>query len=274
MSIAQVLARARELGVERLDAQCLVGHVLGRPRAWVIAHDDATLDDDDAGTVSALLERRAAHEPLAYLTGEREFHGLALFVTPDVLVPRPDTETLVDWALELLAPLAAPRVIDMGCGSGAIALAVKHACPRAEVHASDASAAALAVARHNAQALGLSVQWHRGSWWHAAPAGQFDLALSNPPYVAPGDPHLAELRHEPPTALVPADDPGDGMADLRRIVAGATGRLRPGGWLLLEHGADQAPAVRRDLAGAGFYSVTTRTDLSGRPRVSGGCRRA
>jgi release factor glutamine methyltransferase len=268
-TVAAALAEARGLGIERLDAQLLVARVLQQTRAWVIAHDEAALGEQ-AQTLGALLQRRAAGEPLAYLLGEREFHGLTLRVTPDVLVPRPDTETLVDWALELLTEWPAPRVIDLGTGSGAIALAVKHACPRADVHASDLSDAALAVARANGQALGLAVQWHSGAWWQAAPAGRFHLALSNPPYIAAGDPHLAALRHEPAMALTPASDRGDGLADIERIVVGAAARLHPSAWLLVEHGADQGDAARTLFERAGFACVQTRQDLAARPRVTGG----
>jgi release factor glutamine methyltransferase len=268
-TVAAALAEARALGVERLDAQLLVAHVLEQTRAWVIAHNEAPLDDR-AQAFDALLQRRAVGEPLAYLVGQREFHGLTLQVTPDVLVPRPDTETLVDWALELLAGLTAPRVIDLGTGSGAIALAIKHACPRADVHACDLSEAALAVARKNGNALGLDVQWHRGVWWQAAPAGRFHLALSNPPYVAPGDPNLAALHHEPAIALTPADDRGDGLTDIERLVGGAAARLYPGCWLLTEHGAEQADAARALFLQAGFTEVQTRPDLAGRPRVTAG----
>jgi release factor glutamine methyltransferase len=269
-AVAAALALARGLGIERLDAQLIVAHAVGQTRAWVIAHEDAALDRGTARTVASLLERRAGGEPLAYLLGEREFHGLTLRVTPDVLVPRSDTETLVDWALALLAGLPAPRVIDLGTGSGAIALAIKHACPRADVHASDLSEAALAVARANGRALGLAVQWHSGTWWQAAPAGRFDLALSNPPYVAPGDPHLAALRHEPAMALTPASDSGDGLADIGRIVSGSVARLHRNAWLLIEHGADQGDAARAAFERAGFADVQTRPDLAARPRVTGG----
>ena len=270
IAVAGALAQARELGVERLDAQLLVAHVVGQSRAWVVAHDDAALDGGTAQALTTLLQRRAAGEPLAYLLGEREFHGLMLRVTPDVLVPRPDTETLVDWALELLANWPTPRVIDLGTGSGAIALAVKRACPHADVHASDLSDAALVVARANGQALGLAVQWHRGAWWQAAPPGRFHLVLSNPPYVAASDPHLAALRHEPAMALTPASDRGDGLADIERIVDGATARLHPGAWLLIEHGADQGDGARTLFERTGFCDVQTRPDLAGRPRVTGG----
>lgn len=275
-SIAQALAHARALGVARLDAQLLLVYRLGRPRTWLLAHEDAPLAAVDARAVTALFTRRADGEPLAYLVGEREFHGLRLRVTPAVLVPRPDTETLVDWALELLAgPLAevaAPRVIDLGTGSGAIALAVKQACPRAQVLATDASAAALAVARGNAARLALNIECHEGDWWQALPpaAPLLDVALANPPYIAPGDPHLAGLRHEPVSALVARGDRGDGLADIERILAGAAGHLRAGAWLLLEHGFDQAEAVRERLHRAGFVAVTTRADLAGQPRVSAG----
>jgi release factor glutamine methyltransferase len=270
MRIADALGQARRLGIDRLDAQQLAAHAVGRPRTWVIAHDETELDAAQTEALHALLARRAAGEPLAYLLGTREFHGLLLRATPDVLVPRPDTETLVDWALELLAPLPAPRVIDLGTGSGAIALAVKQACPRAEVHASDLSTAALAVAQANGAALGLAVSWHQGAWWQAVPPGRFDLVLSNPPYVAPGDPHLAALGHEPALALTPREDGGDGLADIERIAAGARARMTVGAWLLLEHGPDQAPAVRARLAAAGLGDIATRADLAGRPRVSAG----
>lgn len=275
-TVRDALALARTLGVERLDAQRVVAHVLGRDRTWVLAHDEAALDPVAVQAVVTRLERRALGEPLAYIVGEREFRGLVLEVTPDVLVPRPDTETLVDWAVELLdgelSGLAAPRVIDLGTGSGAIALAVKLACPRAEVHASDLSAAALAVAQRNGQRLGLTVNWHAGTWWDAVPGQRFDLVLANPPYVAPGDPHLASLAHEPALALTPVGDAGQGLADIERIVGGAGAHLTPAAWLLLEHGFNQAEAVGDCLIQAGLTGVRTRRDLAGRPRASGACR--
>lgn len=273
-TVRDLLQHARALGVDRLDAQLLACHRLGRDRAWLLAHDDAPLSVDDAQAVAQGLSRRASGEPLAYITGQREFHGLDLQVSPAVLVPRPDTETLVDWALDLLAgslaAQAAPRVLDLGTGSGAIALALRQGCPRAEIHASDRSTDALGMARRNGERLGLAVQWHAGAWWDAVPGLQFDLVVSNPPYVAPGDIHLPALRHEPISALVPQDDPGDGLADIRRIVAGATRHLVPGAWLLLEHGADQSVAVQACLGSAGCQDIATRRDLAGRPRVTGG----
>lgn len=265
-SVADALAHARSIGVDRLDAQLLLARQLGRSRAWLLAHDDAPVPD--GAVLEALLARRAAGEPLAYLTGEREFHGLLLQVTPAVLVPRPDTETLVDWALELLPKGNTARVVDLGTGSGAIALALQKARPQAEIHASDASHEALAVARANGQRLGLPVRWHGGDWWQALdPALRFDLAVSNPPYVAADDPHLAALRHEPRTALVAQ---AGGLADIETIVANASARLHTQGWLLVEHGFEQAEAVCECLLRAGFTSVETRPDLAGRPRVSGG----
>ncbi|HEY4065497.1 MAG TPA: peptide chain release factor N(5)-glutamine methyltransferase [Burkholderiaceae bacterium] len=274
-SVSQALAEAGALGVDRLDAQMILGAQLGQSRSWLIAHDDALLSGEQADAVRAALRRRAAGEPVAYLLGEKEFHGLRLEVDANVLVPRPDTEVLVDWALELLAaaPLAgraALRVVDLGTGSGAIALAVKHGAPRSVVLATDASAEALAVARRNAQRLALDVGFHPGSWWQALPGGErFDLVLSNPPYIAGGDPHLAALVHEPLLALTPG---GDGLGALREIVEGAAAHLAPGGVLLLEHGYDQAEAVRALLRGHGFGGVQTRIDLGGQPRCTGGRR--
>ena len=269
--VAEALAAARGQGLDRLDAQLLLARVLQRPREWLIAHDDAPLSAGQQQRFAADCARRAAGEPLAYLLGEREFHGLMLQVGPAVLVPRPDTETLVDWALELLAdaPGTAPAMADLGTGSGAIALALKHARPDARVCAVEISPAALAVARANGQRLGLDVQWLAGSWWQPLQGRRFDLVSSNPPYIAAGDPHLPALRHEPLQALSPG---GDGLSDLRHIVQAAPLHLQPGGWLLLEHGHDQAEAVRALLLQAGLTQVTTRRDLAGRPRCSGGRR--
>ena len=267
LRIADALARARAIGVDRLDVQLLLCHLLQRSRAWLLAHDDAALAPAQAAAFEAALARRAAGEPLAYIVGEKEFHGLALAVSPDVLVPRPETELLVDWALELLAGQAAPAVADLGTGSGAIALAVQHRCPAARVTATDASPAALAVARANAERLGLPLQLAAGSWWQALPGQVFDLVLSNPPYIAGDDHHLQALVHEPRQALTPE---GDGLQALRAIVAGAPAHLQAGGWLLLEHGFDQADAVQALLAAGGFREVATRVDLAGLPRCTGG----
>jgi release factor glutamine methyltransferase len=278
VTVDEALRAARTQGLARLDAQLLIARRLQRDRGWVLAHGEAPLAAADAAALTLQFSRCAAGEPLAYLLAEREFHGLLLEVGPDVLVPRPDTETLVDWALELLdGPLARPDgpcVVDLGTGSGAIALAVKNACPRVAMHGSDVSTAALGVARRNAERLGLAVEWHAGAWWEALAGQRFDLALTNPPYVAAGDPHLAALTHEPALALTPAGDDGSGLADLRRLINGAHPHLLPDGWLLLEHGHDQGVAVRKLLRAAGLDDVCTRCDLAGRDRVSGGRRRA
>lgn len=268
--IDQALADAQRDGLDRVDAFALLGHLLQRDRAWLIAHDDTALDDTQDAHYAALCRRRADGEPVAYLVGEREFHGLTLAVSPAVLVPRPDTEVLVDWALALLATDLADRgepwVADLGTGSGAIALAVKHRHPAARLSAVDRSAAALAQAQANGERLGLPVRWRLGHWWQALAGERFDLVLTNPPYIAESDPHLDALRHEPTSALSAGVD---GLDDIRQIVAGAPAHLRPGGWLLIEHGWDQASAVCALLHAAGLQQVQSRPDLAGHLRCSG-----
>ena len=271
MSIAQALAAAAALGLERLDAQLLLLHLLGRPgteRAWLLAHDGDDVSPADAAAFQQLCARRAAGEPLAYLVGHKEFFGLNLKVDSRVLTPRPDTETLVEWALELARPMATPRVIDLGTGSGAIALAIKKACPGAQVDAVDDSPGALQVAAANAQELRLDVAFHLSSWLTGV-GGRYDIIVSNPPYVAAGDAHLASLTHEPLSALAAGPD---GLDDIRAIVSQAPASLAAGGWLLLEHGWDQAEAVRALLQAAGFRQVASRQDLAGIERCSGGQR--
>lgn len=267
-TVGDALRRARQQGLDRLDAQLLLSHVLGRPRAWLLAHDDTPLDADAASAYDTLVLRRAGGEPFAYLVGEREFHGLTLRVTPDVLIPRPDTETLVDWALELLhdGP-AIPTVLDLGTGSGAIALAVKAANRHARVTALDASAPALAVARDNATRLGLDVEFLESDWWTATGGRRWHLALSNPPYIAEGDSHLPALIHEPLKALTPG---GDGLAAIDALLAGAPSHLEAGGWLLIEHGWDQGAAVRERFVAASFKNVSTHSDIEQRERCTGG----
>ena len=279
ITCAQALAAAQGQGLDRLDAQLLLLHALGKPasaRSWLLAHDTDALAPEASAAFAALSARRAAGEPLAYLVGSQEFFGLALQVDARVLVPRPDTETLVDWALELLhapgalAALPTPRVLDLGTGSGAIALAVAHSLRAAgrpaSVIAVDASADALNVARENASRLQLALTFIESHWFNQVP-GRFDLVLSNPPYIASADPHLAALRHEPLRALTAG---ADGLDDIRHIIEHAPQHLEPGGWLLLEHGYDQAEPVRELLRQRGFAKVQDRLDLAGIARCSGG----
>ncbi len=285
-SVQQALLRARQAGLERLDAQVLLLHRLGRSphdRAWLIAHDTDPLPADAARDFAELCQRRLQGEPVAYLTGQREFHGLELRVDARVLDPRPDTETLVDWALELLVGQARPNLLDLGTGSGAIALALQYRRPDARVWALDASRDALAVAQSNAQRLALPVRFLHGSWLAGWPTRQaeaaaqtpqgpalperFDLIVSNPPYIRHDDPHLAALTHEPLSALASGSD---GLDDIRQIIAQAPGHLQPGGHLLLEHGWDQAIAVAGLLRAHGFEQIGHRQDLAGHWRCSGG----
>ncbi|RZJ59864.1 MAG: peptide chain release factor N(5)-glutamine methyltransferase [Acidovorax sp.] len=269
-TLAQALSQAHTLGLARIDAQLLLLHTLGRPdagRAWLLAHDTDELDEAAQAQFIALCQRRAAGEPVAYLTGRKEFYGLALQVDARVLDPRPDTETLVDWALELIAPLPAPRLADLGTGSGAIALALQSQRPTAQVLAVDASSDALAVAQANATRLGLPVHFRQGNWMAGLDSVVFDAIVSNPPYIAAQDPHLAALTHEPLQALASG---ADGLEDIRTIVAQAPAHLVAGGWLLLEHGYDQAEAVRDLLRATGFAAVSSRQDLAGVERCSGG----
>lgn len=275
MNVRQALAQAQALGLDRLDAQMLVLHALARnphDRAWLIAHDSDLLPPEAATRWTALLRRRQHQEPVAYLLGEKEFGGLNLQVDARVLVPRPDTEVLVEWALGALpAPEGGEpiRLLDLGTGSGAIALTIASRRTDAQVTATDASADALSVARANAQRLNLPVRFAQGAWLAAVPGERFHVIASNPPYIAEGDAHLVALAHEPITALIAGPD---GLDDIRRIVAQAPAALLPGGWLLLEHGHDQAGVVRALLDAAGFEQVSSRKDLAGIERCSGGRR--
>jgi len=267
--IRNLLAASR---LPRLEARMLLEHVLQRSRAWLLAHDDEPLDAAELAAYTTLATRRAEGEPMAYVLGTREFMGHAFRVTPDVLIPRPETEHLVDAAIAHITacPNNHPDVVDLGTGSGAIAVSVALACPHARVTASDASHAALVVARENAERLGTAMTFRQGDWYAALPAGErYDLILANPPYIARHDPHLGEgdVRFEPRTALT---DNADGLAALRILAAGAPARLKPGGAIWLEHGWDQAAAVRALLADAGLHNVASRRDLAGIERVSGG----
>jgi release factor glutamine methyltransferase len=275
VTLAGALSAAAARGIERLDAQLLLLHALGRPRsdrAWLLSHDTEALPGAIEAAYRELCERRAGAEPLAYIVGHKEFFGLDLRVDRRVLVPRPDTEILVEWALEVL-PQAddgtpSSRAIDLGTGSGAIALAIKHARPQAVVEAVDSSAEALEVARGNARRFGLDVNFSQGSWL-ADIDQHYDLIVANPPYVADADPHLRDLGHEPIGALTAGPD---GLREIRLIISQAPAHLRGGGWLMLEHGWDQAEAVRGLLRDSGLQGVATRRDLAGIERCSGGQR--
>ena len=253
-----------------LDAEILVAHVLGTGRAALAADPARLLAPEETLALESLARRRLAGEPVAYLTGRREFWSLELEVTRDVLVPRPETELVVERALAAIAGRERPAVLDLGTGSGAIALAIARERPDARVTATDASAAALAVAARNAARLGdPALQLLEGSWFDPVTGSRFDVVASNPPYVAAGDPALAALGHEPPGALAAGPD---GLDALAAIAAGAPAHLTPGGTLVLEHGAQQGAAVRALLAAAGLDGVETRRDLAGLERVTEGIR--
>jgi release factor glutamine methyltransferase len=272
--LRRLLAEAAARLGDRAEAGILLAHALGKPRSWLFAHADDPLDAAGAAAFAALVERRAAGEPVAYLVGRRGFWTLDLEVTPATLIPRPETELLVELALARLPRNGAPRVADLGTGSGAIALAIARECPHAQVLATDASEAALAVARRNAETNGIrSVAFARSDWFAGLADARFDLVVSNPPYIAADDPHLAQgdLRYEPASALASGSD---GLDDIRRIVDGARAHLAQGGWLLFEHGWDQGRAVRGLLEAAGYGEVFTAQDLEQRDRVSGGRNRS
>jgi len=254
----------------RLDAELLLCKVLGLPRSRLIVDGAEPLATASRTAFERLVARRAQGIPVAYLTGTREFWSLPLTVTPDVLVPRPETEVLVERALAALPKAQAtqaPSLLDLGTGSGAIALAVATERPDARITAVDVSAQALAVAQRNAATLGLSsrIDWRLGSWFTAVPGVRFDVIVANPPYVAEGDRALDELAAEPRLALTPGPS---GLEALAHIVTGAAAHLNPRGWLLLEHGVDQADAVAALLDAHGFSSIETLADFSNRPRVT------
>lgn len=276
MPTVKELLRATDVLPEdsaRRDTEVLLCHCLGKPRSWLYTWPDATVEEPALSMFNALQDARLSGQPIAYLTGEREFWSLTLKVNSHTLIPRPETETLVEWALALDLPSQA-RVADLGTGSGAIALALASERPDWRVLAVESSESALAVARENTQALGLTrVELLRSSWFERIEQQDFDLIVSNPPYVKEGDPHLlqGDLRFEPTSALVAEQG---GFADLHAIVTGSCEYLREGGWLLLEHGYEQAAALRDLLVENGFSCVESRRDLAGHERVTGGCWRA
>jgi release factor glutamine methyltransferase len=301
-TVSAALQHATARGLERLDAQWLLLHAL-RPaltlsdpwpdRSWLVAHGDEALPPSIQANFEACVARRLLGEPLAYIIGWHEFHGLRLRLTRDVLVPRPDTETLVDWAIACARDLDAvetPWALDLGTGSGAVALAFQRFMTHWRVTATDTSTAALAVAQRNAEAHGLAVEFIRANWFEfinydenkikiatksisinndelLGKYHKFHIIISNPPYIAAQDAHLPALRYEPPQALTSGPD---GLNDIRHIVQTAPGHLHPGGWLLLEHGHDQADRVCALLRAHGFTEVQSRRDLGGHRRCSGG----
>lgn len=251
----------------RRESEWLLAEALARDLTWLLTWPEHELTPEQQARADDWLARRCAGEPLAYLAGRREFWSLPLRVTPATLVPRPDTECLVEVALAWLPAGMAQDVLDLGTGSGAIALALASERPHSRITAVDRSAEALAVARGNGEMLGLPVRWLASDWFAALAGERFHLIVSNPPYIAEDDPHLAALTHEPHTALVAADA---GFADLRQLIAEAPTHLHPGGWLLLEHGFAQAAAVRALLAARGFTDAQSWQDYGGQDRVSGG----
>ncbi|SFF59270.1 [protein release factor]-glutamine N5-methyltransferase [Duganella sp. CF458] len=255
--------------LDPVDQRILVCHALGISRTALITQSERVLSAEEAARISALLLRRHDGEPVAYIVGQREFYGLDFETTPAVLIPRPDTELLVELALVRLPPRG--KVLDMGTGSGAIAVAIAHSRPDAGVTALDVSLDALAVAARNAQRNGANVRFLHSDWYAAVEGERFDLIVSNPPYIADGDRHLSEgdLRFEPSGALT---DFADGLSALRIIISGAQAKLAPGSWLLMEHGYDQSAAVRELLLSSGYADVQSWQDLAGIERVSGGRR--
>lgn len=265
---------AAALGLEkreaRLEARVLAAHAWQVDHAWLIAHDTDPLTEAHITQFETLLTRRLAGEPVAYLVGTREFYGRPFQVSPDVLIPRPDTELLVERALANLPPDQVADVLDLGTGSGCIAITLALERPLARVTAVDRSPAALAIAQRNAEILDAPVEFLTSDWFDALAGRRFDLIVSNPPYIAAADPHLArgDVRFEPLAALAAGQD---GLDDLRRLIRDACAHLRPGGVLLLEHGYDQADAVVELLRQQGFEQISTLRDLAGLDRVSGGC---
>jgi release factor glutamine methyltransferase len=268
-------ALIKESAIPQRETTMLLERILQMSRASIAAHPERFLDAPQEHLARAWIQRRVGGEPMAYILGEREFYGVKLIVTPDVLIPRPETETLVEQALACLSKQYAPnaaRVLDLGTGSGAIAISLAEQRPALDIVATDISAKALAVAKGNAKRLGVQISFIESDWFSALENERFDLIVSNPPYVAHGDPHLiqGDLRFEPITALTDNEPDQGGLACIRRIIDDAPKHLNGEGWLLFEHGYDQADACRELLAARGFVELICAHDLAGIPRVSGG----
>lgn len=267
MTLGEALAAARQQ-IDRLDARLLLQYATGCTHTDLLAHPETPLSGPACAQFAAWAERRAGGEPLAYIVGESEFRGRVFQVSPAVLIPRPETEVLIDLALERLQGLAAPRVLDLGTGSGIVAISLALECPAATVVAVDLAIDAISLARNNAGRLGARVDFREGDWFAPLAGERFDLIVSNPPYVAEGDPHLERdgLPYEPQLALTAGHD---GLDCIRHIVSVAPAYLNDGGWLLFEHGYDQGAASRNLLTGAAFKAASTFPDLAGIDRVSG-----
>ncbi len=267
-SIDALLRQAR-LSIVAAEARQLLAHLLARPHAWLVAHGEVLLSADEAGRYAELVARRAAGEPIAYLTGLREFYGRSFAVTPEVLIPRPETEFLVELGVAALRGVAAPQLLDLGCGSGCIAISLALELPQATVTAVDVSSSALLLAERNASAYSARVSLLQSDWFSSLAGRRYDLIVANPPYIAAADPHLAQgdLRFEPALAL---SSGADGLAAIRTIVAEAPEHLAPGGSLLIEHGYDQAPALQQLFVAQGYRDIEQWRDLAGIVRVTGG----
>lgn len=271
MTLFSALTAARQK-IDRLDARLLLQYATGCTHADLLARPETPVIAPAYAQFAEWVERRAGGEPLAYLVGEAEFRGRVFQVSPAVLIPRPETEVLIDLALEKIRGLEAPKILDLGTGSGIVAISLALECPSATLVAVDVEKGAISVAQNNAGRLRAPVNFRQGDWFAPVAGESFDLIVSNPPYVAEGDPHLERdgLPFEPRNALTDGVLEGNGLACIRQIVAAAPGHLKPCGWLLFEHGYDQGEASRNLLTTAGFKSASTHPDLAGIPRVSGG----
>lgn len=261
----------QDTSLPRLELQLLLAKVLDQRREWLIAHDDHVLTSEQSEQFDVLYAHRLAGEPMAYLLEQREFMGLSFEVNPAVLIPRPETELLVQTVLERVVQIRQPRILDLGTGSGAIAVSLAHTRPDAVVWATDISQPAIALAKRNAQRHGVAIECHVGNWFEALPVDTlpFDVIVSNPPYIHPDDDHLrqGDLRFEPRQALTEGID---GLSVYRTLAESAAQHLVPGGWLCVEHGFDQSRDINAIFEDAGLQTVETLSDLSGHPRVTAG----